>query len=387
MAEAVNAGSGGALDGGGMAMPAAELPTAFTIGGRVRVEPNLILAPMSGITDSAYRALVKELNPGAVGLVVTELISIEALARQDLRTHRMLRYRPAEKPISIQLFGANPARMAEAGAIAEELGADVIDVNCGCPAPKVVKKGGGAGLMREPARLMAILRALRRAVTIPYTVKIRAGWDEGSRNAVEVARLAEGEGAAMVAVHGRTRVQLYSGEPDWELTARVKRAVRIPVIGSGDVTTPEGAVERLRTSGVDGIMIGRGTLGDPWIFREIAALRAAAPPREATLAERVAAIDALLVRLGADLPVESALGRARGLACRMVKYVRGGAALREALTRAPSLEAMRALLARTAQEHGDGVTPNLDALTQPAGLPLAPLISALPTAPAGVGAG
>src|SRR6185295_8324964 len=192
-------------------------------------------------------------------LVVTELISIEALARHDLRTHRMLRYRPVEKPLSIQLFGADPGRMAEAAAIAEELGADVIDVNCGCPAPKVVKKGGGAGLMREPAVLGAVLRALRGAVKVPFTVKIRAGWDETSRNAVEIARLAEGEGAAMIAVHGRTRAQLYTGEPDWELTARVKAAVGVPVIGSGDVTNAAQALERLRTSGVDGIMIGRGT--------------------------------------------------------------------------------------------------------------------------------
>ncbi|MGH7894516.1 MAG: tRNA dihydrouridine synthase DusB [Candidatus Binatia bacterium] len=328
------------------------LPCAFTIGGRVRVEPNVILAPMSGITDSAYRALMKETNRGAVGLVVTELISIEALARHNLRTHRMLRYHPHERPLSIQLFGADPERMAQAAAIAEALGADVIDVNCGCPAPKVVKKGGGAGLMREPAVLAAILRALRRALAIPYTVKIRAGWDDGSRNAVEIARLAEGEGAAMIAVHGRTRTQLYSGEPDWELTARVKQAVQVPVVGSGDITTAVDALARLRTSGVDGVMIGRATLGHPWIFREIAALRTGAVPPPVTVAERFRTVDSLLARLVADLPAESALGRARGLACRMVRSIRGGAMLREALTRAPSIDAMRALLERAAELQG-----------------------------------
>jgi nifR3 family TIM-barrel protein len=285
------------------------------------------------------------LNPGAVGLVVTELISIEALARHDLRTHRMLRYHPHERPLSIQLFGADPGRMAEAAAIAEELGADVVDLNCGCPAPKVVKRGGGAELMRQPAVLAAILRALGRVLSIPYTVKIRAGWDDGSRNAVEIARLAEGEGASMIAVHGRTRAQLYSGVPDWELTARVKQAVRIPVIGSGDITSAPQALERLRTSGADGVMIGRATLANPWIFREVAALRAGGTPPVVTLAERLAAVDSLLARLAADLPAESALGRGRGLACRMVKNVRGGAVLREALARAPSLAAMRALIA------------------------------------------
>lgn len=345
---------------------------AFAIAGRVRVEPNVVLAPMSGITDSAYRALVKELNPGAVGLVVTELISIEALARHELRTHRMLRYRSYERPLSIQLFGADPERMAEAAAIAEGLGADVIDVNCGCPAPKVVKKGGGAELMRRPNVLAAILSALRRALSIPYTVKIRAGWDEGSRNAVEIARLAEGEGAAMIAVHGRTRAQLYSGVPDWEITARVKQAVRVPVIGSGDIESAAVALDRLRTSGVDGVMIGRATLGHPWIFREIAALRAGLAPPPVTLAERLGAVDVLIARLAAELPPESALGRARGLACRMVRYVRGGAVLREALARAPSLDAMRALLAeavRVRQPPESGAAALSTSLADPGAAP------------------
>ena len=317
---------------------------AFVIAGRVRIEPNVVLAPMSGITDSAYRSLVKELNPGAVGLVVTELISVEALARHDPRTRRMLRYSVQERPLSIQLFGGDPERMAEAAVIAEGLGADVIDVNCGCPAPKVVKKGGGAELMRRPDVLVAILRALRRVLSIPYTVKIRAGWDEGSRNAVEIARLAEGEGAAMVAIHGRTRAQLYRGVPDWELTARVKQAVRVPVIGSGDLANASAALERMRASGVDGVMIGRATLGHPWVFREIAALRAGLAPPPVTLTERLGAVDALITRLAAELPPESALGRARGLACRMVRCVPGGALLRAALTQAPSIDAMRALL-------------------------------------------
>ena len=330
----------------------------FAIGGRVRVAPNLILAPMSGITDSAFRSLVKDLNPGAVGLVVTELISIEALARHDLRTHRMLRYLAGERPLSIQLFGADPDRMGQAALIAQDLGADVIDVNCGCPAPKVVKKGGGAELMRQTPVLAAVLRTLGRVLSIPYTVKIRAGWDDSSRNAVEVARMAEGEGVAMISVHGRTRAQLYTGRSDWDLIAAVKAAVRVPVVGSGDVERADEALERLRTTGVDGVMIGRGALAHPWIFREVAALRAGRVPPVVTLAERLAAIDALLARLAADLRPESAIGRARGLACRMIKFVRGGAALREALTRAPSIDAMRDLLATVAAAHalsGDDV--------------------------------
>ncbi len=331
----------------------ATLPDGFDVRG-VRITPNVVLAPMSGITDSAFRSIVKELNPGAVGLVVTEFVSIEALARHNLRTHQMLRYRPAERPLSMQLFGAEPARMVEAALIAQELGADILDVNCGCPVPKVVRKGGGAELMRRPGILQEILRSLGRALTIPYTVKIRAGWDDQSRNAVEIARMAEGEGAAMIAVHARTRVALYTGEADWTLTARVKEAVRVPVIGSGDVVSAAQAVERLRTTAVDGIMIGRGSLGHPWIFREIAALKAGRPVPPVHPLERFAAIDALMERLAAELPPRAAFGRGRGLACRMLKTVRGGAALRESLTRAPTLADMRALLQRAAESYADG---------------------------------
>ena len=320
----------------------------FAIGG-IQIEPNVILAPMSGITDSAYRTFVKEANPGAVGLVVTELISIEALARQDLKTHRMLRYLPHERPLAMQLFGAQPTRMAEASAIAQDLGADIIDVNCGCPAPKVTKRGGGAGLMREPDVLREILRALRRTLTIPYTVKLRAGWDDASRNAVEVARMAEGEGAAMIAVHGRTRKELYSGEADWDLIAEVKRAVRVPVVGSGDIMTAAQGVHRLENGGVDGVMIGRGTLGNPWVFREIAALRRGEAPPVVSSRARFLAIDALIARLAAELHPATAIGRARGLGCRMVKYVHGGAQIRALISRAPSVDAMRAIL----QEHAE----------------------------------
>jgi tRNA-dihydrouridine synthase B len=317
---------------------------AFRIGS-VAVAPNVVLAPMSGITDSVYRSILKELNPGVVGLVVTELVSIEALTRQNVRTQNMMRFRDLERPISIQLFGADPVRMADSARMAEELGADIVDVNCGCPAPKVTKRGGGAELMRRSDVLQDILKALRRTLTIPFTVKIRAGWDESSRNAVEVARMAEGEGVHAIAVHGRTRTQLYTGEADWDLVAEVKQAVRVPVIGSGDIITAAGALARLRETGVDGIMIGRATLAHPWIFREIDALQRGLPITPVTPAERFGAVDRLIARLEAELPPGAALGRSRGLASRMVKYLRGGAELRAALTKAPTTAAMRELLA------------------------------------------
>ena len=279
---------------------------------------------------------------------MTELVSIEGLARRDPRMFGMLRHVAREHPLSIQLFGSDPVRMAEAAAIAQDLGADVVDVNCGCPVPKVVKRGGGAELMRQGPVLGAILRALRGVLAIPYTVKIRAGWDDTSRNAVEIARLAEGEGAAMIAVHGRTRLQLYTGRSDWDLIAEVKQAVRVPVVGSGDVEQAADALMRVRTTGVDGVMIGRAALAQPWIFRDVAALRAGIVPRPVTLAERLATVDMVLARLDAELPPEAALGRARGLACRMIKFIRGGGALRESLTRLPSIAAMRDQVARAA---------------------------------------
>jgi len=327
-----------------LAGPLMVAASGFRIGS-VAVVPNLVLAPMSGITDSSYRSLVKEQNPGAIGLVVSELISVEALTRENLRTRNMLRYRPSERPLAIQLFGADPMRMADAARMVQDLGADIVDVNCGCPAPKVTKKGGGAELMRQIPVLQGILRALRRVLTIPFTVKLRAGWDDDSRNAVEVARMAEGEGVQAIAVHGRTRKQLYAGEPDWELVGRVKQAVRVPVIGSGDITTAAGALERFRASGVDGVMIGRATLAHPWIFREIDALQRGLPVPVITSTERFSTVDRLIARLEEELSPTAALGRSRGLACRMVKHLRGGAELRVALTRAPSTAAMREILA------------------------------------------
>ncbi|MBI4519160.1 MAG: tRNA dihydrouridine synthase DusB [Deltaproteobacteria bacterium] len=315
----------------------------FSIG-PVRVAPNAVLAPMSGITDSVFRGMIRDANPGAVGLAVTELISIEAVSRGDEKSLRMLRPAATEQPLAVQLFGADPARMAEAGRVAAAHGAAVIDVNCGCPVPKVVKRGGGAELMRQPQRLAMILRALRQAVTLPVTVKIRAGWDEHSRNAVEIARLAEGEGAAMLAVHGRTRMQLYGGSSDWQLIASVKAAVRIPVVGSGDIDSAATAWQRLSETGVDGVMIGRGALTNPWMFRELAALRTGQPLQVPAEREVWQLIHDLIERLAAEYHPRVALGRGRGLICRMTRGRPGSATLREMVTRAPSLAAVLELL-------------------------------------------
>ncbi|MFN8624604.1 MAG: tRNA dihydrouridine synthase DusB [Candidatus Binatia bacterium] len=323
--------------------------SAFHVG-TVRVAPNIVLAPMSGITDSAFRSIIKDANPGAVGLVVSELISVEGLSRRERKSLRILRSVRGEQPLAIQLFGWQPERMAEAARVAADHGAAIIDINCGCPTPKVVKRGGGAELMRQTDRLRLAVRAVRGAVSLPVSVKIRAGWDDHSRNAVEVARLLEAEGAAMVAIHGRTRRQLYSGQCDWELIRAVKESVRIPVVGSGDIDSAESALRRLAETGVDGVMIGRATLSNPWIFRQIAARRAGRSVCAPTDRDVQALLVSLVERLAAQVHPLVALGRARGLVCRMTKGVCGGPALRDAAMRAPSIDALLELLRRTSFE-------------------------------------
>lgn len=247
-------------------MPRVEIP-GFKIRD-ISVSPGLILAPMSGVTSSAYRRLMKELNPGCIGLVVSEFISVEGMTRGGRRSQEMMRYAESERPFGIQIFGYDPVRMADAAKMVEESGADLVDINCGCPAPKVVKRGGGCELMRQPEHLKKIFSAVRRAVKIPLTMKMRSGWDESSRNAVEIAVMAESEGVEAITVHGRTRAQLYRGDADWSFVAAASRAVKIPVCGSGDVVDQASALERL-SHGASGLYIGRGSIANPLIFGDI----------------------------------------------------------------------------------------------------------------------
>src|ERR1051325_3447094 len=228
--------------------------------GNVEIAPNLVLAPMAGVTDSSFRRLIKELT--GVGLIVTEFISVEGLTRGNLRTHRMMKFLPEERPLSIQIFGYDEERMAMAAEIIEEAGADIVDINCGCPAKKVVKGGGGSSLLRDLPQLEKILRTIRSRVKIPVTMKIRTGWDDHSINAVEVAKIVEGSGGDMVAIHGRTRMQRYSGRANWDGIAAVKDAGTIPVIGCGDVVDAEQAIGRFKETGVDAVMIGRGAIAN-----------------------------------------------------------------------------------------------------------------------------
>lgn len=286
---------------------------------------------MSGVTDMAFRRLVRECSPGAVGLVVSEFVSIEGLTRNDLKSHRMLRYHPGEHPIGIQIFGADIDRMAEAAAIVQATGVDLVEINCGCPVPKVVKRGGGAELMRRPAHLERVLRAVRRELSVPLTLKIRAGWDQDSVNCVEIAELAEAAGVGMVTVHGRTRVQLYAGAADWEVIGAVKRAVGIPVVGCGDVASVGAARERWRQSGVDAIAIGRAAMENPWLFGGIAADFEGRTSLVPSVADRLAALRRYRELLDEMYPEKVTAARLRGMACRIAKGFPGSAALREAV--------------------------------------------------------
>jgi tRNA-dihydrouridine synthase B len=234
----------------------------------IDISPGLVLSPMSGVTTRPFRRLVKELNPGAVGLVVSEFVSVEGMTRGSQRTLEMMRFSEEERPYCVQIFGYDVARMTDAALMVQDFGADIVDINCGCPAPKVVKRGGGCELMRQPDHLKEIIRSVRKAVSIPLTIKIRAGWDEESRNAFEIARMAEGEGVEAVAIHGRTRSQLYRGDADWDLVQEIAEVLSIPVLGSGDVVCRESAKERLKGK-VAGLFIGRAALWNPFIFSEI----------------------------------------------------------------------------------------------------------------------
>ena len=252
--------------------------------GKINLAQPFALAPMAGMTDTAFRRLVK--RRGGCGLVVSEMVSSEGLVRGIDRTLEYAEYTEEERPVSIQIFGGDPEKMARAAQIVEGMGADIVDVNMGCPVPKIAKHNAGCSLMREPAHAQSVVSAIAKAVTIPVTVKMRAGWNDQEINAPELARRMEDAGAAAIAVHGRTAAQSYTGSSDWDLINRVAGSLSIPVFGSGDCVEPSQMVHKLTNGQVAGVLVGRGALRNPWIFEQALALAEGRRPREISHGER-----------------------------------------------------------------------------------------------------
>src|SRR5436309_1816579 len=250
----------------------AQVPECVQIG-KVRIAPATVLAPMAGVTDTVFRRFIR--NLGGCGLIMTEFTSSHGVRasggkKKPTRTLKYLAFEPEEHPISAQLFGADPDVMADAARICEDLGFDILDINFGCPVSKVTKCNGGSGCLRDLPLVERILTKVRASISIPFTMKFRAGWSDGELVAVDMARLAENCGLQAVALHPRTREQGYSGRADWTRIAEVKAAVKIPVIGNGDVLAPEDAVRMVAETGCDAVLIGRAASSNPWIFRQIA---------------------------------------------------------------------------------------------------------------------
>lgn len=311
--------------------------------GSVAVTAHAALAPMAGVADAAFRLTARRFG---AGYTVSEMASARALVFQPDRTSEILQPEPEDRPFAAQIFGSEPEIMAQGARLALEIsGAQVLDINMGCPTPKIVNNGDGSALMREPARAAAILEAVVKAVDVPVTVKFRLGWDSGSRNAVEFAHMAQACGASAICVHGRTREQMYAGHADWDALARVREAVSIPFIANGDVFSAADAQALYAHTGCDLVMVGRGALGNPWIFAQIEArMRGLPEPPAPGLCERFCVARAQIALAAARKGERVAILEARKHLAWYLKGVRGSAAYRARFSAVSSLAEMDALI-------------------------------------------
>lgn len=315
-----------------------DLPTSYQVE-HITISPNMILAPMVGVTDSIFRRTI--LSLGGCGLVSSEMTNASSVSPKAIKRHHQLDYLPEERPITMQLSGNEPELVANAARMVEELGADILDINCGCPSPKVTGGGHGSALLRDLPKMERLLKAVRAAVRIPITLKFRAGWDEANLNYLDTAKMAEQAGVAALALHPRTREQGYSGTADWSRIAEVKRVVTIPVIGSGDVKDARDALDRLRESGADGVMIGRGAMMNPWIFLQIDQLRRGDSMFDPTPQDKYDLLVRYLDMCEAEMPERLALNKTKQLIGQFSVGLPGSAALRASIHRSATTDAAR----------------------------------------------
>ncbi|NTW00347.1 MAG: tRNA dihydrouridine synthase DusB [Oscillochloris sp.] len=311
-----------------------QLPDSYAID-HIRITPNIILAPMAGVTDSVFRRIILGLS--GCGLVSTEMTNAASVTPKAMKRHHLLDFYPEERPLTMQLSGNEPDLVAAAAANVEQLGADIIDINCGCPSPKVTGGGHGSALLKDLPKLGKVLHAVKAAVSVPVTLKFRAGWDEARLNYLETAKIAEDAGIAALALHPRTREQDYKGNANWQRVAEVKHTVRIPVIGSGDVKEAPDALIRLRDSGADGVMIGRGAMENPWIFLQIAQLRRGEPMFEPTPADKLAFLNQYLNLCLTEMPERLALNKLKQLIGQFVVGLPGSAVMRASVHRSATI--------------------------------------------------